>query len=507
MKRRWEEGLDTRKSAVLTKIAARLPSIWTLRRKAEARSLDLPDFAAEPELPDADTMYAWIEELCAPPHRRPGSVGDLRGEDWIARQFNELGLKDVRRDPMPVRVWDAERWELRVKGRVVPSFFVPLTASTQEEGITAPLVYVGTGRPRDFQRVDVRGKIAVAEVTFPKLPTGLLMKVLRSTYGLSDPRDEVALETTQYLNFARQNFVGGTDLRTAPRTDVYWESVRRGARAVCLILRDQPSTSNSHYGPYDGIEKPLPGLWIGKGEAPGLRRMARSGAEATLVLRTAVSDGTMHNVWGVLPGRSDEVLIVHSHHDSPFSGAVEDGTGIAHVLAQARAWSRLSPDERPRTLVFVATAGHFYGSAGSHQFAIDHPDLMKRTRVLLTLEHLGAREVDEHQGRYRETGRLAFSVMFTTPDVRVIAPVLRAMRKAPPPCTASIPSDFFAPVPTSDASGMVAEAGVPVVSWIGCPYYLLDEHDTLDKVDRDSLLPYARTVRALISQFMVGAGA
>ena len=57
---------------------------------------------------------------------------------------------------------------------------------------------------------------------------------------------------------------------------------------------------------------------------------------------------------------------------------------------------------------------------------------------------------------------------------------------------------MLAPVPTSDASGYVAEAGVPVVSWIGCPYYLLDEHDTLDRIDFAELLPIARTVTELV---------
>jgi len=57
-------------------------------------------------------------------------------------------------------------------------------------------------------------------------------------------------------------------------------------------------------------------------------------------------------------------------------------------------------------------------------------------------------------------------------------------------------------VPTSDASGYVVEAGVPVISWIGCPYYLLDENDTLDMVDRSELLPICRTVTALLRLYM-----
>jgi hypothetical protein len=49
--------------------------------------------------------------------------------------------------------------------------------------------------------------------------------------------------------------------------------------------------------------------------------------------------------------------------------------------------------------------------------------------------------------------------------------------------------------PTSDAAGYVPEAGIPVVSWIGCPYYLLDQHDTLDKA---AIVPVAGTVAEMI---------
>lgn len=42
------------------------------------------------------------------------------------------------------------------------------------------------------------------------------------------------------------------------------------------------------------------------------------------------------------------------------------------------------------------------------------------------------------------------------------------------------------------------ESGVPVISWIGCPYYLLDAHDTLDKVELRTLQPFAQTVAEMI---------
>jgi hypothetical protein len=217
-----------------------------------------------------------------------------------------------------------------------------------------------------------------------------------------------------------------------------------------------------------------------------------------MTLEGRVEPGTMHNVWGVLPGMSDEVILVTSHHDSPFQGAVEDGSGVAQVLAQAWAWSRVPRERRPRTLVFVVDAGHFHGSLGAHGFARTHADLMARTRMLITLEHLGGKEVAGTDHGYVETGRPAFTVMFTSAEPTTVATVVRALTAFPPRRTAAIPSDLLAPVPTSDASGYVAESGVPVISWIGCPYYLLDEHDTLDRLDFAELQPIARTVTELV---------
>jgi hypothetical protein len=127
---------------------------------------------------------------------------------------------------------------------------------------------------------------------------------------------------------------------------------------------------------------------------------------------------------------------------------------------------------------------------------------MAKTRVLITLEHLGGKEVAERDRRLVETGRPALTVMFTSGEPTTIASVIRALTREPARHTAAIPSDLIAPVPTSDASGYVVEAGVPVISWIGCPYYLLDEGDTLDMVDRRELPAIARTTAELIRTHM-----
>ena len=501
-----QERLETKANAnvgsAVANLLKRLPQIWSIKRAARKVAGDLKRYPGEVSMPESELIYGWLAELCRYPHRRPGTAEDKAAEEWIAARFREFGLENVALDPVPIQVWTAKKWSLEVEGQTIPSFFVVNTGFTGEQGVDAQMVYVGTGRPGDFEGADVSGKIVVAEVPFPKLPYGALLRLSGAAYTISDPDGWVKLSSSQYLNFVRSNFLGGTTAANAPEGDVYWQSYRRGAKAICMILRDQPSNSNTHYGPYDGIMKPMPGLWIGKYDGIKLREMARQGKSAKLVLAGEIKPGEMRNVWGVLPGKSEQVILVTSHHDSPFQGAVEDGAGVVQVLAQAWAWSKVPAEERPKTLVFVVDGGHFYGSLGGHTFARVHKDIMKRAQILITLEHLAGKEVKEKDREYAGTGRQAFTVMFTSNDPRVIGSVFKAFEKRPPRTTAAVPFDFFGPAPTSDAAGYVIEAGVPVISWIGCPYYLLDDHDTLDKIEKNELKPVAETVGELIGIYM-----
>ncbi len=499
----WESGVSTRTIDAVMRMLRRLPGTWSIARKAGKLAGSLPAFNGQVDVPDSDEIYSWIEGICQTAHRRPGSPEGHRAESWVADRFRELGLEDVTLDPVPITSWSASSWSLKVGDDDVPSFYIPYTELTGPGGVTGELVYAGKGDRAAFEGRDVRGRIVVAEVTFPVFPTGMLLKGMRSAYFVSDPDGDISLARRQYMNFVRQNFMGGAvDAAHAPDNDAYWNACKAGAAGVCLVLKDQPSGTNTHWGPYDGIMKPMPGLWIGKHEAPYLIGKASQGETATLTLEGTAEPGTMHNVWGVLPGKTDDVIMVTSHHDSPFTGAIEDGAGVAQVLAQARAWSRVPRESRPMTIVFVVDAGHFYGSEGGRAFARSHPDIMSRTRLLVTLEHLAAKEVEENGRDYAETGRVALTVMFTTPDPRVVALTVHALKEKPARVTAVIPSDLLAPVPTSDALGYLTEVDVPVISWIGCPYYLLDDQDTLDKVQRDELVPIAETVAEIIKSRM-----
>jgi len=492
-----------------------------LRRRREANRLvdELPQLQVEVPTPDSPTIYGWIEELCSTPHRRPGTPEGHKGEDYVAGKFQEFGLEGVTKEPIELTVWDAGEWGLEVHDENeawdVPCFRVQNTAFTAQEGITAPLVYVERAwLPGVLKRAGVEGKIVVADVPFPTLPTGVLLKLLGGGYGVSDLENSFSLASKMKLIFVRSTFPGHfldidigdvhlplQDIQVP--WDVYWKASRYGARGVVLILSNMPSNSNTHFGPYDARMKPIPALWVGKYDGQRLRSLAARGDTATLTLQGEERRGVTHNVWGTLPGESERTIVIHSHHDAPFQGATEDGCGMGQVLAQARAWSQVPREERPKTLLFLSTAAHFYGLAlGTYEFVRKHKaDVLDKTDVMICMEHLGAKQVREEGREFAPSGELATTWVMTSPNKYVIAGLMKVLREQRLKRTVAVPYNFISPVPTTDAFPYPF-ADVAFLSFISQPYYLLNAEDTLDKVEVDELGPIAACITDLVKTYM-----
>ena len=455
-------------------------------------------------------IFSWIRGLGSDPHRRPGSAEALAAEDYLVRELEKIGINDIKKEPIQLNYWEAKNYSLEIETeegyKPLPCFYVPYSGFTRKEGIVSEMVYVGEGKPKDFARKEVRGKIVVAEVPFVNLPYGLLLKLLPSYY-FSDPGKSIGLGFRVPLIFVRKNFLGYATEKFHLPTDVYWQSIDNGAAGIILILKDQPTNSNTHYGPYDGILKPLPGLWVGKYDGEQLREYARKGRKARLILQGEVRESVSHNIYGILPGQSERMIIIASHHDSPFQGAVEDGSGCAQVQAQAWAWSKIPKEKRPKTLLFLFTAGHFYGSIGSSTFAKTHKhDLLKKTDLVFITEHIAAKEAIETENhKYRFTGRLELGGIFTENQGYVVASVIKMLKKHPLERVVSMPLDLFGTSPPTDASGFVLEPDlkVPVLSWITGPAYLLCAEDTLDKIEVSQLDDFARASAELVGSLMM----
>jgi Peptidase family M28 len=103
----------------------------------------------------------------------------------------------------------------------------------------------------------------------------------------------------------------------------------------------------------------------------------------------------LRNVVAVVPGRSDDAIVVVAHRDNagterPF-GDNASGTAALIELARAFAPQESGPDPLPQqTVVFVSTDAGAYGGAGAERFAQTSP-FAERAIAVVVLDRLGGR--------------------------------------------------------------------------------------------------------------------
>ncbi len=497
------------KKKFLLNLIKLIPKMKKIRKRAEEILLETEPLKLKVEAPNSDIIHKDLENICKVPHRRIGTEEAHEIEDFLVSKCKELGLESVRKEPVEVINWSATNWNLTISREgeeiEIPCFYVLNTGFTSESGITAPLIYVGTGKEKDFKKVDVSDKIVVADIEFPNLPIGKLIKLTKLFY-VSDPSNSIDDTTDLILTFALSNFPPQALGGKRREDSVYWRAFDRGALGLVLILRDYPSNINSHWGPYDGAMKPIPALYVGKYEGIKVRELAKEdSAQCTMILEGNKEPSIAHNIWGILPGKSEEMIMISSHHDSAFKGASEDGTGVAMVLAQLRAWSKIPEKERPRSLLFCLSAGHLYGGIGAEKFAQKYKDtFLKNVLVDLNLEHMCAKEVveDSETHNFKITNNLAIGALFISRNENLVAPVIKACREHNIERMLLIPDNFFATPPIGEAGHFATHANLKVIHWIRSPYYLLTEEDTLDKIDVNKLHTTAQCVSDLINSLM-----
>jgi hypothetical protein len=134
-----------------------------------------------------------------------------------------------------------------------------------------------------------------------------------------------------------------------------------------------------------------------------------------LTLEATVESVSTPNLVGIIPGQSDELVILQSHHDG--TNGVEDN-GPEAIVAMCQYLTRLPRCALPRTVLVVLSTGHFAdGDLGTKAFvARHHDDLIARSVAAVTVEHLGALEwLPGPDGSYGLTGKYEFGGVFASP--------------------------------------------------------------------------------------------
>jgi len=114
---------------------------------------------------------------------------------------------------------------------------------------------------------------------------------------------------------------------------------------------------NQYLHHFQGLPMQIPALSVGPDDGDHLRALMETGPiEATIILTGSDGQGVSRDVYGFLPGRTDKIIVVHSHHDG---WATNDASGISAVMAAAKYFGQFPRESRERTLMFVGFASHF----------------------------------------------------------------------------------------------------------------------------------------------------
>jgi len=363
----------------------------------------------------ADDLVARIKVLSSDDFegRAPGTRGEELTVDYLVREFKALGLAPGNPDgtyvqKVPLSEYRAEPTAIvhAPGGREIawkhPSDFVAFTVERKPRVHIqdSQMVFVGYGviapeyKWDDFKGMDLRGKTLVVLVNDPQIP---------------DPADPAKLDESMFKGKAMTYY--------GRWTYKYEEGVRQGAAAVVIIHETKPAAY-----PYEVVqnswgrenfeirnegrseEYPPVAAWMKLDTAKAL--FAATGHDLETLRQAALKRDfrpvplgstitfDIANTWREVDSRNvvariegaDPKLrnetVVHTAHwdhfgwdpklpgtktDQVYHGAIDNASGVASLLALARAYKSL-PRAPSRSILFICTTGEERGLLGARYY-------------------------------------------------------------------------------------------------------------------------------------------
>ncbi len=353
--------------------------------------------------------------------RGPGSRGDTLARQYLIEQMKQLKFQpgapgDTWEQPFEIvgiTSTAPEAWTFRAGGKKVDlKWWDEYIASS---GVQAPeariadaeLVFVGFGiqAPEyewdDFKGVDMTGKVLVIMNNDPDWDPALFEGDRRLLYGRW---------TYKYEKAAEVGAAGAIIIHTRPSAGYPFQVVQTSwtGEQFEIPAAGEPRLQIAAWTTEDAMRRLF--ALAGK-NLDDLREQAKSrdfqptplGLTTSLALANKLRRVETANVLGILPGRDPElkkeVIVYSAHHDhlgigrpnaqgdEIYNGALDNASGVAQVLAIARAFIAL-PEVPRRSILLAFVAAEEQGLLGSAYYA-EHPTVPPG-RIAANLNYDGA---------------------------------------------------------------------------------------------------------------------
>ncbi len=358
--------------------SAALVALLTLTHGVPAAS-PVPPQTVAAQLRDAalaghDIAYTWTSELTTRFGPRPaGSANEHDAAEWAAGRLKALGFDNVHIESFPITAWvrGEERAEL-----IAPSH--------------QPLVVAALGESPPTPPAGLEGDVVI----FPTLaelqaarPGSLLGKIAFVSWRM-----------------VRTQNGAGYGPAVAARTDGPAAAAQAGAIAFLLRSVGTDNHRIAHTGTTRYVEGrvPVPCFALSPADAEQLERLAVMGVTPRVRLISGASyvqDAHSQNVIADVKGtlKPEEFVVLGAHLDSwdQGTGATDDGTGTAIVVAAAKLIRDLphKPLRTVRVVLFgseeIAQPVKPFGDFGGNSYATNHASELAR-HVLASESDFGA---------------------------------------------------------------------------------------------------------------------
>lgn len=284
--------------------------------------------------------------------RLAGGPAERRAAEYIARELEGIGCKEVILEEVPVDKWILKEAFVEIKDKNLRITGVTYAGypPSKVEGL---LAYIGRGTLEYYKDLDVKNKIVLLEL-----------------------RDDLTNSPLPYFKEASNRGAVGI-------IATYLDKVAEGKQ-------DTLFTADGEY--FDGLP---PVIYISPRDFQLLKEIYRR-EEQTIILRidSHLSDGYGLNVIGHMSRGSRYNIIVSAHHDAHFKGVIDDASGVALMLLLARSIKDLNID---KDLYFISFTAEEFGCIntsydyliGSHYFFKKHSDIVSRNWLFINLDGIG----------------------------------------------------------------------------------------------------------------------
>jgi hypothetical protein len=352
----------------------------------------------------ADYLRAVVRELSDDKYegRGPGSRGDELAREWLVAEMQEIGLEPgagpgdwqqefelvgVTTDQPPE--WTFRRGDKELTLKQWDQFIASSGVQTERAELEdAELVFVGYGiqAPEydwdDYKGQDMTGKVLLIMNNDPSWDPNLFGGETRLWYGRWDYK---------YLTAAKNGAAGAIIIHTTPSAGYPFQVVQTSwtGEQFELPAGDEPRSQVEAWVTEESARELVA---MAGHDLDALREAADNrdfkpvplGITTSLAMDVKLNRVATANVLGLIRGSdpelADEAVIYTAHHDhlgigTPddtgdkiYNGAMDNASGVAQVLAIAKAIKAL-PEPPRRSILFAMVGAEEQGLLGSKYYA------------------------------------------------------------------------------------------------------------------------------------------